>query len=159
MRGDTDVERPRDRFVRRPPSAPLDLDRAGAQDDPMTTYRLGLLKVPVSDVEASAGFYADVLGFELQFAVAEYGWAQLSSGDLPVALYEPGKGGGDGVIGGSIDFHLALDPEPFDRLADTLADAGALHGDQVHRSDDGATFLEARDPDGNTLKVTRAELG
>ena len=125
----------------------------------MTTYRLGLLKVPVSDVEASAAFYADVLGFELQFAVAEYGWAQLSSGDLPLALYEPGKGGGDGAIGGSIDFHLDLAPEPFDRLAETLADAGALHGDQVHTSDEGGTFLEARDPDGNTLKVTRVAQG
>jgi len=125
----------------------------------MTDYRLDLLKLPVSDVEAAADFYADVLGFELDFAVGEYGWAQLSVGDLRLALYEPGKGGGDGVIGGSADFHLWLPPEPFERLAETLIDAGALAGGEVQRSDDGSSFLEARDPDGNTIKVVRREEG
>ena len=121
------------------------------------TYKLGLLKVPVTDVEASAAFYRDVLGFELHFAVGEYGWAQLSAGDLPLALYEPGKGGGDGAVGGSTGFHLALGAADFDALAGRLSEAGVLVDDQVHRSDDGSTFLEVRDPDGNTTKVTRVD--
>ena len=118
-------------------------------------YALALLKVPVSDVERGAEFYRDALGFELLFAAEEYGWAQLQAGELSLALYVPGKGGGDGRPGGSVGFHLALEGEPFDALASELQTRGALVEDQVHRGDDGTVVLEARDPDGNTLKIFR----
>jgi catechol 2,3-dioxygenase-like lactoylglutathione lyase family enzyme len=119
------------------------------------TYKLGLLKVPVTDVEASAAFYRDQLGLELHFAVGAYGWAQLGSGELLLALYEPGRGGGDGSVGGSTGFHLELPADEFEVLAARLAAAGVLVGGAVQRSDDGSEFLEACDPDGNTTKVLR----
>jgi catechol 2,3-dioxygenase-like lactoylglutathione lyase family enzyme len=118
-------------------------------------YQLSLLKIPVSNITRSAAFYRDALGFEQQFAAEEYGWAQFQSGPLPLALYKPGMGGGDGKIGGSTGFHLSLPPVRFDALAGELQKRGSLVGDRVHRGDDGTTFIEVRDPDGNTLKIMR----
>src|SRR5438045_9781318 len=84
---------------------------------PNTTYQLSLLKIPVTDVRRSADFYRDALGFHEEFVVEQYGWAQLKAGELPLALYIPGKGGGDGHVGGSTGFHLSLPPQRFDPLA------------------------------------------
>ena len=72
------------------------------------TYQLALLKIPVKNVDVSSLFYSENLGLKIDFAAEEYGWAQLSSGDFSLALYVPGMGGGDGQIGGSVDFHLSL---------------------------------------------------
>jgi catechol 2,3-dioxygenase-like lactoylglutathione lyase family enzyme len=119
-------------------------------------YELSLLKIPVSEITRSAAFYRDALGFEQQFAAEEYGWAQFQAGDLPLALYKPGLGGGDGKIGGSTGFHLSLPPQQFDALAAALLQRGCLVEDKVHRGDDGTTFIEVRDPDANTLKIMRA---
>jgi catechol 2,3-dioxygenase-like lactoylglutathione lyase family enzyme len=116
---------------------------------------LSLLKIPVSDVGRSAAFYRDALGFEQQFVAEQYGWAQFQAGALPVALYKPGMGGGDGKIGGSTGFHLSLPPLRFDSLAADLMKRGCLVENMVHRGNDGTTFVEVRDPDGNTLKIMR----
>src|SRR5438309_2062075 len=90
--------------------------RAANPKEPMTNspYQLRLLKIPVTDVRRSANFYRDALGFHEEFVVEQYGWAQLKAGEIPIALYQPGKGGGDGHIGGSTGFHLALPPQRFD---------------------------------------------
>src|SRR5438477_11958075 len=69
-------------------------------------YKLSLLKIPVSDVARGADFYRETLKFKQDFIVEKYGWAQFSAGDLRIALYKPGMGGGDGKIGGSTGFHL-----------------------------------------------------
>jgi catechol 2,3-dioxygenase-like lactoylglutathione lyase family enzyme len=119
------------------------------------TFELALLKIPVSNIMKATAFYRDVLGMDEQFAVEEYGWAQLLAGALPVALYKPGMGGGDGTPGATVGFHLALSGSDFDKLAKGLGVAGALVDDQVYTGDDGTTFLEARDPDANKLKITR----
>lgn len=126
---------------------------AGGDERP--AFGLGLLKVPVLSVETASTWYVDVLGCALVFVVGEYGWAQLQAGDLPLALYQPGLGGGDGTPGGSTGFHLTLDGPAFDALAARLDAAGDLVDGKVHTADDGGTFLEARDPDGNTVKVAR----
>lgn len=122
-------------------------------------YRLVFLKIPVRDVGSAAAFYREALGFEEAFVAEEYGWAQLAAGDLPLALYEPGKGGGNGAIGGSTGFHLELPVAEFDRLAQDLLARGALEEDRIHQGADGTTFVEVRDPDGNLLKVHRAAVG
>jgi catechol 2,3-dioxygenase-like lactoylglutathione lyase family enzyme len=118
-------------------------------------YRLSILKIPVSDIKRSANFYRDALGFQEEFVAEQYGWAQLHAGELPLALYKPGKGGGTGRIGGSTGFHLSLPPKRFDALADRLLKRGVLVENMVHRSDDGSTFIDVRDPDGNTLAISR----
>ena len=62
-------------------------------------------------------------------------------------------GGGDGHIGGSVGFHLSLPAERFDTLAAALTVEGVLVDNRVQHGDDGATFIEVRDPDGNTLSI------
>lgn len=96
-------------------------------------YQLALLKVPVTDIHRSVAFYRDELGFEPQFVVEEFGWAQLVAQELPLALYVPGQGGGSGNVGGSAGFHLMLPPAAFDRLAASLQKRGILVGGQVQK--------------------------
>ncbi len=119
-------------------------------------YQLSLLKIPVSDIPTAAAFYVDELGFTEQFVAAEYGWAQLATGDLSLALYVPGQGGGARSIGGSVDFHLALTGDTFDDLAERLLQDGHLNEDRIHAGNDGTTFIDVVDPDGNQLKIFRA---
>lgn len=116
-------------------------------------YQIQILKVPVSDIDRAVQFYSDHLRLELQFAAAEYGWAQFSADDLSLALYKPDMGGGNGQIGGSVDFHLALPEEAFQTLADALLEGGHLVDDQIHKGNDGSTFMDVKDPDGNIIKV------
>jgi catechol 2,3-dioxygenase-like lactoylglutathione lyase family enzyme len=118
-------------------------------------YQLSLLKIPVTDIQRSAAFYHDTLGFEQQFVAPQYGWAQLKAGELPLARYKPGMGGGDGHVGGSTGFHLSLPAERFDTLAAALLVQGVLVENRVHHGDDGSVFIDVRDPDGNTLKIGR----
>ena len=121
------------------------------------SYKIQMLKVPVSDVEASAQFYSEHMGFEVQFVVAEYGWAQLAAGQLSLALYKPGLGGGNGQIGGSLDFHLSL-PEPaFESLAARSLEKGILVENMVHTGNDGTTFVDILDPDENIVKVMKRD--
>lgn len=131
-------------------------DRKGEMNNAHSAgYELSLLKIPVSDIQRSAAFYHDTLGFEQQSVYPQYGWAQLKAGELPLALYKPGMGGGDGHIGGSTGFHLLLPADRFDTLAAALLVQGVLTENRVHHGDDGTIFLEVRDPDGNTMKINR----
>jgi catechol 2,3-dioxygenase-like lactoylglutathione lyase family enzyme len=118
-------------------------------------YKLGMLKVPVRDVEKSVQFYEKSLGFQLEFVAKEYGWAQMKTGEISIALYQPGMGGGNREFGGSVDFHLSLDGSEFDDVAKLMKKEGNLAGDMIHKGNDGTTFIEIRDPDGNEIKVFR----
>jgi catechol 2,3-dioxygenase-like lactoylglutathione lyase family enzyme len=120
-------------------------------------FELSLLKIPVSDIARSALFYRESLGFKEEFVAEEYGWAQLQAGDVPLALYRPGMGGGDGKIGGSLGFHLSLPSAAFDSLAPTLKDSGVLAENMIHKGADGSVFIEVSDPDDNLLKIMRAD--
>ena len=120
-------------------------------------YKLSLLKIPVSDITRGAAFYADALKWEPQFVADEYGWAQFDAGGLPVALYKPGMGGGDGKPGGSTGFHLAVSAAAFETLAADLLAKGVLVDNRVQQGDDGTTFVQLRDPDGNVLNIGRSD--
>ena len=120
-------------------------------------YELSLLKIPVSDIKRGAEFYETTLKFKPQFVAEQYGWAQLEAGELPLALYKPGMGGGDAKPGGSSGFHLALPAKQFDALAADLVPRGVLVENKIHRGDDGSTFVQVRDPDGNIVHLSRAE--
>ena len=119
------------------------------------TYKLGLLKVPVSDIEISSKFYEMDLGFEIDFVAPEYKWAQMKTGEISVALYTPGKGGGERKIGGSVDFHLILEGKEFDELAQKMKAEQKLSGGMIHQGADGTTFIDILDPDENLIKVFR----
>ncbi|MDB5328751.1 MAG: hypothetical protein JWM57_4320 [Phycisphaerales bacterium] len=118
-------------------------------------YQLTLLKIPVSDITRSAAFYAETLKWEPQFVADEYGWAQFDAGGLPVALYKPGMGGGDGKPGGSTGFHLAVPADAFSALAADLLSKGVLVDNRVQQGDDGTTYVQLCDPDGNVLNIGR----
>ena len=116
-------------------------------------YSIQLLKIPVSDIEVSSTFYAEKFSLELEFSAPEYGWAQLNLKGVPIALYCPGMGGGDGHIGGSVDFHLSLPGGRFEVLAEKLLACGNLVDNRIHTGGDGTTFIDVEDPDGNILKI------
>lgn len=113
---------------------------------------LALLKIPVSDLARSVVFYEQVLGHQAAFTAEEYGWAQFDFADIGLALYVPGKGGGDRVIGGSLDFHLHH-PDLAD-LRKNLPDDADQVG--IHENADGSKSLEFCDPDGNVIKIMQS---
>ncbi len=55
--------------------------------------RVGLVKIPVTDLGRAATFYREVLGLPEEFAVPAYGWAQYSTEGVPLCLYISGRGG------------------------------------------------------------------
>ncbi|MEO0911604.1 MAG: VOC family protein [Pseudomonadota bacterium] len=117
-------------------------------------FALALLKIPVSGLGPALAFYEGALGLPAEFVAEEYGWAQLAGAGLPLALYVPGKGGGNRRPGGSLDFHLAH-PSPAALLTQIEAaapDAGAA----LHSNADGSQSLECRDPDGNEIKIMKS---
>jgi catechol 2,3-dioxygenase-like lactoylglutathione lyase family enzyme len=116
-------------------------------------FMLSLLKIPVNDIEVSSEFYAQNLGFQVDFVAPEYGWAQMKTGEISVALYKPGMGGGEREIGGSVDFHLMLEEDDFDEVVEKVKEEGVLLDDMVHTGADGTTFIEILDPDQNVIKV------
>ena len=116
-------------------------------------FSISLLKIPVSDIARSATFYRDSLGFEEMFVVPEYGWAQLKSGNLQLALYKPGMGGGDRSLGGTVDFHLEV--ADLERYLAHLISKGTNAGTGIQKGDDGTQFVEVTDPDGNVLKIMK----
>ncbi|MDD9728235.1 VOC family protein [Roseovarius sp. SK2] len=110
---------------------------------------VAILKIPVSDLKTSASFYEAALGLRATMVVEEFGWAQLDGVSVALALYLPGKGGGDRTLGGTVDFHLShnhLD-ELHVQTRKTVPNA------TVHENADGSRSLEFSDPDGNIIKV------
>lgn len=113
------------------------------------TLGVALLKLPVSDLVASIRFYEKALGLQAKTVAEEYGWAQLDGVTVPLALYVPGKGGGNRTAGGTVDFHLSSN-----RLDALLDQARQVAPDAaVHENADGSRSLEFTDPDGNVVKV------
>lgn len=108
-----------------------------------------MVKMPVSDIDKAVAFYRDILGLSEDFVVAEYGWAQLSAGNLPIALYVPGMGGGKAEAGKADHLHLAV--TDLDVFGHVLGQHNVQA--QLHTGNDGTTFYELADPDGNVIKV------
>jgi catechol 2,3-dioxygenase-like lactoylglutathione lyase family enzyme len=113
--------------------------------------RVQMVKLPVSNIEKALPFYRDVLGLAEAFVVAEYGWAQLHAGAMPVALYVPGMGGGQGEAGKADCLHFAVADGAAFRAQ--LVAAGLEPEEHLHRGADETSYYELRDPDGNLFKV------
>jgi hypothetical protein len=120
-------------------------------------YEIGLLKIPVKDISLSVPFYEEHLHFKKEFVAEKYGWAQFSVGDLSIALYVPGKGGGTSQTGRSLDFHLTLPKDGFSDLASKLLESGHLSEDMIHTGNDDTKFIDVVDPDRNLLKIMQCD--
>ena len=117
-------------------------------------FKIGLVKIPVTNFEAATRYYREVVGLEEEFAVDAYGWAQYKTANLPLCLYVVGQGGGDGKPGEEVGFHLIVDNiEIF--YAD-VAQRGGQFGSEIVSSADGGQFVILQDPDGNRFKVLQA---
>jgi catechol 2,3-dioxygenase-like lactoylglutathione lyase family enzyme len=113
--------------------------------------RVGLVKLPVSDLNRAVAYYRDVLGFEEEFTAPEYGWSSLSAGEVKLGLYVPGMGGGDQTPGGSAGFQLQV--HDLTSLHQHLAQRGAIMPEGVYTAADGMRCLIVHDPDGNQLQI------
>lgn len=120
----------------------------------MAGARLGHAHLFVRDVEASAAFYADVLGLEVTEA-EEGRWAFLSSGEEhhELALSEVGPDAPAPAEGAVGLFHLGFDARDEAHLAGILRrllDRRVEVRPIDHRISWGVYF---EDPDGNTLEI------
>ncbi|MCB9895959.1 MAG: VOC family protein [Planctomycetes bacterium] len=117
---------------------------------PMDGVEVGFIKIPVSDFAKACAFYRDSLGLMEDFAVAEFGWAQYSSGSVPICLYKEGMGGGDGKPGSETGVQL--------RVKDARAAHKHLkaHAGELVTGDDGTITFRVTDPDGNKLQIAQS---
>ena len=124
----------------------------------MGITRLNHAVLYVRDVERSAAFYSDVLGFRrlpMGFPGAAFMQAPGSTNDHDLGLFSVGDGAGTSTAGKqSVGmYHLAWEVDTLDeleRIAGELSKAGALAG----ASDHGSTkSLYAKDPDGLEFEV------
>jgi catechol-2,3-dioxygenase len=121
--------------------------------------RLNHAVLYVRDVDRSAGFYRDVLGFRTAMEIpgrAAFLQAEGSTNDHDLGLFAIGERAGDSAAGRSTVglYHLAWEVDTLgelERLQHRLVEAGALVG----ASDHGTTkALYARDPDGLEFEVS-----
>jgi catechol-2,3-dioxygenase len=127
----------------------------------MGITRLNHAVLFVKEVERSAAFYTDVLGFSRidmtpeGFSGAAFLQAPGSTNDHDLGLFEIGAGAGPSEAGRRTVglYHLAWEVDTLaelERLAGRLSEAGALVG----ASDHGTTkSLYAKDPDGLEFEV------
>jgi catechol-2,3-dioxygenase len=123
----------------------------------MAITRLNHAVLYVRDVERSAAFYRDALGFRTvaAFPGAAFLQAPGSTNDHDLGLFQIGPEAGPSGAGRTTVglYHLAWEVDTLDeleRLAGVLGDAGALVG----ASDHGTTkSLYAHDPDGLEFEV------
>jgi catechol-2,3-dioxygenase len=113
----------------------------------------------VRDVDRSAAFYRDVLGFRVKVEIpgkAVFLQAEGSTNDHDLGLFAVGDGAGASGAGRSTVglYHLAWEVDTLAELArirDALADADALVGASDHAT---TKALYAHDPDGLEFEVS-----
>ena len=120
----------------------------------MYSFKIGLVKIPVTDFKSATAYYREVIGLEEEFAVEAYGWAQYKTGNLPLCLYVTGQGGGDGTPGEEIGFHLQVDQ--IESFYVTIKERGGRVGSEIVTSSDGGMFFMLCDLDNNRFKVVQA---
>jgi catechol-2,3-dioxygenase len=124
----------------------------------MPVQRLNHAVLYVRDVERSVAFYSQVLGFRQVMGMpgAAFLQAEGSSNDHDLGLFQIGPDAADSPAGrGAVGlYHLAWEVDTLDeleRIADRLAEAGALAGASDHST---TKALYAKDPDGLEFEVS-----
>lgn len=123
----------------------------------MAIQRLNHAVLYVRNVERSVDFYRNVLGFRTvtQFPQAAFLQAADSTNDHDLGLFEIGEQATDSTAGKAAVglYHLAWEVDTlgeFERIGQTLSDAGALVGASNH----GTTkSWYAKDPDGIEFEI------
>jgi catechol-2,3-dioxygenase len=124
----------------------------------MPVQRLNHAVLYVRDVERSAAFYRDVLGFrtKMEMPGAVFLQAEGSTNDHDLGLFQIGAGAGPSTAGRSTVglYHLAWEVDTLTELS-RIRDALLLAGALVGASDHGTTkALYAQDPDGLEFEVS-----
>ena len=125
----------------------------------MPVQRLNHAVLFVRDVDRSAAFYRDVLGFRVKVEMpgrAVFLQAEGSTNDHDLGLFAVGPQAGASGAGRSTVglYHLAWEVDTLGELArirGALADAGALTGASDHAT---TKALYAQDPDGIEFEVS-----
>ena len=125
----------------------------------MPVQRLNHAVLFVRDVDRSAAFYRDVLGFRVRVEMpgkAVFLQAEGSMNDHDLGLFAVGAAAGPSGAGRSTVglYHLAWEVDTLAELArirGALADAGALVGASDHAT---TKALYAQDPDGLEFEVS-----
>ena len=125
----------------------------------MPVQRLNHAVLFVRDVDRSAAFYRDVLGFRVKVEMpgrAVFLQAEGSTNDHDLGLFAVGAAAGPSGAGRSTVglYHLAWEVDTLGELArirGALADAGALGGASDHAT---TKALYAKDPDGLEFEVS-----
>ena len=125
----------------------------------MPVQRLNHAVLFVRDVDRSAAFYRQVLGFRVQVEMpgkAVFLQAEGSTNDHDLGLFQIGAGAGPSQAGrGTVGlYHLAWEVDTLAELArirDALQQAGALVGASDHAT---TKALYAHDPDGLEFEVS-----
>jgi catechol-2,3-dioxygenase len=124
----------------------------------MGIRRLNHAVLYVRDVERSAAFYRDVLGFraKMEMPGAVFLQAEGSTNDHDLGLFAIGAGAGPSEAGRRTVglYHLAWEVDTLAELArvrDALLQAGALAGASDHAT---TKALYAQDPDGIEFEVS-----
>jgi catechol 2,3-dioxygenase-like lactoylglutathione lyase family enzyme len=111
----------------------------------------------VSDVNASAPFYRDMLGFEVDTMPAP-GFAQLSRGDLILLLNQPGAGGAgqpmpDGRMPAPGGWNrIQIEVDDLVATVERLKHAGARFRNELVVGRGGKQIL-VEDPSGNPIEL------
>jgi catechol-2,3-dioxygenase len=121
--------------------------------------RLNHAVLYVRDVDRSAAFYRDVLGFRVTVEIpgrAVFLQAEGSTNDHDLGLFAVGAAAGPSAAGRTTVglYHLAWEVDTLAELArirGALADAGALAGASDHAT---TKALYAKDPDGIEFEVS-----
>src|SRR5918997_4180340 len=124
----------------------------------MPVQRLNHAVLYVRDVERSVAFYSEVLGFRTVLAMpgAAFLQAEGSTNDHDLGLFQVGAEAGESQAGPATVglYHLAWEVDTLDeldRLAQRLAERGALVGASAHAT---TKALYAKDPDGLEFEVS-----
>ena len=119
-------------------------------------WKLEVAVIPVSDVDRAKGFYADKLGFHVDFDTGS------SAPTRVVQLTPPGSG--CSVVIGPARISAGEDAAPRGMLQLVVTDIVAARGDLMERGvevspiqvldpRDGGTFVFFSDPDGNNWAI------
>lgn len=122
----------------------------GAEDAPSVEWDGSLLvQLAVSDLDASIGFYRDVLGWTLEARVDELRWARIrpDRSDVIIGIGESRKGAGSGTL--TLNFGVI----DIDRARATLESRGVVFEGETITIPGVVRLATFRDPDGNRFRL------
>ena len=119
----------------------------------LTHFPQAVPEIPVSDVDAAAAYYANVLGFTLDWGNDAGGIGGISQGDCRMFLTNPAFRAGHGPNSPVIVWLNLDSKDEVDELFARWTKAGASIVEGVEDKPWNLREFRAADPDGNQLRV------